>query len=59
LRSSITEVEVFREDSTKGRRSFILWSSQVEKIEKRLSVLLSTGHKVIGLLCTLGSLWCN
>jgi len=44
-RSLMTEVEFFRYDLMKGRSSFILKSSQVEKIDSRLPQLLTTEQR--------------
>ena len=46
----ISVVEFFMWDFTKGKRSFILWSSHTEKIAKKLLVLLTTGRREMGFL---------
>ncbi len=53
--SAIIVVEFLTNDLTNGRSSFILKSSHVEKIARKLLELLTTGLKVTGVLCTLGS----
>ena len=53
--SVIIVVEFLTKDLTNGRSSFILKSSHVEKIARKLLELLTTGLKVTGVLCTLGS----
>jgi hypothetical protein len=53
LSSLIIVVESFTYDLTNGSSCFSLKSSQIEKIASRLLVLLTTGLRVNGVLCTL------
>jgi len=55
FRSCMTIAEFFMKDLTKGNSSFILKSSQVEKIPRKLLEPLTTGRRVTGVLWTLGS----